>query len=158
MNELHMNSKNEIKKVKKNLDIICGISSEEKKKQIHEHLINHITAFIDDIVLESNKDKQNIIKKIEDLLVEKDILEKELQMSILVDDHNNDATPLIDVQINIAKALKGCRKIKEECMKELKRLQDNGLKNVDKQLVANYKLINRKIVVISFTKTKNCWT
>lgn len=44
-------------------------------------------------------------------------------MSIPIDDHN-DATPLIDVQINIDKALKGCRKIKEERMKELKRLQD----------------------------------
>ncbi|XP_050442181.1 protein regulator of cytokinesis 1-like isoform X2 [Adelges cooleyi] len=130
LDELHTYSQNEIMKVKKNLDIIYGAYSEEKTNginQIHEHLMNHITAFFDDVVLESNKDKQNIIKEIEDLLVEKDILEKELQMSIPIDDHN-DATPLIDVQINIDKALKGCRKIKEERMKELKRLQDEEIK------------------------------
>lgn len=44
-------------------------------------------------------------------------------MHIPIDDHN-DATPLIDVQINIDKALQGCRKIKEERLTELKKLQD----------------------------------
>lgn len=48
---------------------------------------------------------------------------KELQMHISIDDHN-DAIPLIDVQINIDKALQGCRKIKKERMDELNKLQE----------------------------------
>ncbi|XP_050523703.1 protein regulator of cytokinesis 1-like isoform X2 [Daktulosphaira vitifoliae] len=130
LDEIQTYSMNEILKVKKNLDIIYGAYSEEKKngiKQLHEQLMLHITTFFDDVVLESDRDKANIIKDIEDLLLEKDVLEKELQMHIPVDDHN-DATPLIDVQINIDKALQGCRKIKEERMKELKKLQDEELK------------------------------
>lgn len=44
-------------------------------------------------------------------------------MHISIDDHN-DATPLIDVQINIDKSLQECRKIKEKRMTELNRLQE----------------------------------
>jgi len=44
-------------------------------------------------------------------------------MHISIDDHN-DATPLIDVQINIDKSLQECRKIKEQRMAELNRLQE----------------------------------
>lgn len=44
-------------------------------------------------------------------------------MTISIDDRN-DTTPLIDVQISIDKALQGCRKIKEERMTELRRLQN----------------------------------
>lgn len=44
-------------------------------------------------------------------------------MHISIDDHN-DATPLIDVQINIDKSLQECRKIKEQRMTELNRLQE----------------------------------
>lgn len=44
-------------------------------------------------------------------------------MHISIDDHN-DATPLIDVQINIDKALQECRKLKEERMAELNKLQE----------------------------------
>jgi len=44
-------------------------------------------------------------------------------MHISIDDHN-DATPLIDVQINIDKSLKECRQIKEQRMSELNRLQE----------------------------------
>jgi len=44
-------------------------------------------------------------------------------MDISIDDHN-DATPLIDVQINIDKSLQECRKIKEQRMLELNRLQE----------------------------------
>lgn len=44
-------------------------------------------------------------------------------MHISIDDHN-DATPLIDVQINIDKSLQECRKIKEQRMSELHRLQE----------------------------------
>jgi len=44
-------------------------------------------------------------------------------MHISIDDHN-DATPLIDVQINIDKSLQECRKIKEQRMTELHKLQD----------------------------------
>jgi len=44
-------------------------------------------------------------------------------MHISIDDHN-DATPLIDVQINIDKSLQECRKIKEQRMSELNRLQE----------------------------------
>lgn len=44
-------------------------------------------------------------------------------MHISIDDHN-DATPLIDVQINIDKSLQECRKIKEQRMLELNRLQE----------------------------------
>jgi hypothetical protein len=43
-------------------------------------------------------------------------------MKIPIDDHND--VPLIDVQINIDKALLGCRKLKEERMAELYKLQD----------------------------------
>lgn len=44
-------------------------------------------------------------------------------MHISIDDHN-DATPLIDVQINIDKSLQECRKIKEQRMTELHKLQE----------------------------------
>lgn len=44
-------------------------------------------------------------------------------MHISIDEHN-DATPLIDVQISIDNALKGCRKMKQERMAELHRLQE----------------------------------
>jgi len=44
-------------------------------------------------------------------------------MHISIDDHN-DATPLIDVQINIDKSLQECRKIKEQRMAELHKLQE----------------------------------
>lgn len=44
-------------------------------------------------------------------------------MHIQIDDHN-DVTPLIDVQINIDKALQGSRLIKEERMSELQKLQE----------------------------------
>lgn len=44
-------------------------------------------------------------------------------MHIHIDEHN-DATPLIDVQITIDKALKDCRQIKLERMTELNRLQE----------------------------------
>lgn len=43
-------------------------------------------------------------------------------MKILIDDHSD--IPLIDVQINIDKALLGCRQLKEERMNELYKLQD----------------------------------
>lgn len=44
-------------------------------------------------------------------------------MDITINEHN-DAIPLIDVQINIDKALQGCRKIKRERMAELNKLQE----------------------------------
>lgn len=47
-------------------------------------------------------------------------------MHISIDDHN-DALPLIDVQINIDKALQECRKIKKERMDELNKLQEEVL-------------------------------
>ncbi|XP_025411967.1 protein regulator of cytokinesis 1-like isoform X2 [Sipha flava] len=125
LDEVYAYSKKNILKVKKNLDIIYGAHSDENKNglnQLHEHLMSQITVFFDDVVLESDKDKKNIIKEIEELLIEKNILEKELQMKIPIDDHND--VPLIDVQINIDKALLGCRKLKEERMAELYKLQD----------------------------------
>lgn len=36
----------------------------------------YFQAFFDDVVLESDKDKKNIIKEIEELLAERDVLEK----------------------------------------------------------------------------------
>lgn len=44
-------------------------------------------------------------------------------MKIELDEHD-DNNPLIDVQISIDKALKGCRKIKQDRMNELNRLQE----------------------------------
>lgn len=44
-------------------------------------------------------------------------------MKIEFDEHN-DNNPLIDVHISIDKALTGCRKIKQERMSELHRLQE----------------------------------
>ncbi|XP_025192531.1 protein regulator of cytokinesis 1-like isoform X2 [Melanaphis sacchari] len=126
LDEICAYSKKEILKVQRNLDVIYGTYSDEKKNginQLHEHLKAHVTTFLDEVVLESEKDKNNIIKDIEELLVEKEVLEKELQMHISIDDHN-DATPLIDVQINIDKSLQECRKIKEQRMTELNRLQE----------------------------------
>ncbi|XP_026816646.1 protein regulator of cytokinesis 1-like isoform X5 [Rhopalosiphum maidis] len=126
LDEICAYSKKEILKVQRNLDVIYGTYSDEKKNginQLHEHLKAHVTSFLDEVVLESEKDKNNIIKDIEELLAEKEVLEKELQMHISIDDHN-DATPLIDVQINIDKSLQECRKIKEQRMTELNRLQE----------------------------------
>ncbi|XP_060877460.1 protein regulator of cytokinesis 1-like isoform X2 [Metopolophium dirhodum] len=126
LDEICAHSKKEILKVQRNLDVIYGTDSDEKKNginQLHEHLKAHITSFLDEVVMESDRDKNNIIKDIEELLVEKELLEKELQMHISIDDHN-DATPLIDVQINIDKSLKECRQIKEQRMSELNRLQE----------------------------------
>ncbi|XP_022180990.1 protein regulator of cytokinesis 1-like isoform X6 [Myzus persicae] len=126
LDEICAHAKKEILKVQRNLDVIYGTYSDEKKNginQLHEHLKAHVTSFLDEVVLESDRDKNNIIKDIEELLVEKELLEKELQMHISIDDHN-DATPLIDVQINIDKSLQECRKIKEQRMTELNKLQD----------------------------------
>ncbi|CAI6342896.1 unnamed protein product [Macrosiphum euphorbiae] len=126
LDEICAHSKKEILKVQRNLDVIYGTDSDEKKNginQFHEHFKAHITSFLDEVVMESDRDKNNIIKDIEELLVEKELLEKELQMHISIDDHN-DATPLIDVQINIDKSLQECRKIKEQRMLELNRLQE----------------------------------
>lgn len=49
-------------------------------------------------------------------------------MHIQIDEHS-DLTPLIDVQINIDKALQGSRLIKEERMAELYRLQEEVIFN-----------------------------
>ncbi|XP_008178621.1 protein regulator of cytokinesis 1 isoform X3 [Acyrthosiphon pisum] len=126
LDEICAYSEKELQKVQRNLDVIYGTDSDEKKNginQLHEHFKAHITSFLDEVVMESDRDKNNIIKDIEELLVEKELLEKELQMHISIDDHN-DATPLIDVQINIDKSLQECRKIKEQRMLELNRLQE----------------------------------
>jgi len=48
---------------------------------------------------------------------------QELQIQIEIDD-NSDNNPLIDVQISIDKVLQNYRKIKEERMTELNKLQE----------------------------------
>jgi len=102
LDEICAHSKKEILKVQRNLDVIYGTDSDEKKNginQLHEHLKAHITvsiiniirlhlfyftlfycfnvqSFLDEVVMESDRDKNNIIKDIEELLVEKELLEK----------------------------------------------------------------------------------
>lgn len=44
--------------------------------QVISCFLIYFQTFFDDVVLESDKDKRNIIKEIEELLVEKDVLEK----------------------------------------------------------------------------------
>ncbi|VVC45498.1 Hypothetical protein CINCED_3A022767 [Cinara cedri] len=126
LDELYVYSKKEILKVKQNLDDIYGANSDEKKNgmnQLREHFKLHVATFFDEVVLESDKDKNNVIKDIEELLSEKEVLERELKMHINIDEQN-DSTPLIDVQIAIDKALKNCRQIKLDRMTELNRLQE----------------------------------
>jgi len=126
LDEINDYSKQQILKIKKNLDIIYGTYSLEKKKglsKLQEHLKLRVTSFFDEVLMESDKDKNTVIREIEDLLRERALLQNELHMNITIDDHN-DAIPLIDVHIGIDKALQECRQIKKERMAELLNLQE----------------------------------
>jgi len=71
-------------------------------------------------------------------------------MHISIDDHN-DATPLIDVQINIDKSLQECRKIKEQRMTELNRLQEEVI--LTKFILVIYIYIYMYICLLLIGKT-----
>ncbi|VVC42520.1 Hypothetical protein CINCED_3A018181 [Cinara cedri] len=120
--KMYAYSKQGILKIKNNLDVIYGTNSEQKKLNMNL-LYKHISRFFDELVLESDKDKNAIIKNIENLLSEKEILETELNTHIVIKSQNNDM-PLIALQINIETALQDYRNIKLEYMNELHKLQE----------------------------------
>jgi len=92
-------------------------------------------------------------------------------MHISIDDHN-DATPLIDIQINIDKSLKECRQIKEQRMSELNRLQEEVILtyypllyifNVclfafnRKNKFVNYLMKNLNTLALKICLLQHCW-